>query len=347
MEVLVSVTVLGLMMVLIADLMTRTQDTVTRASSHATEFQEARQALDSMTHSLSQATMDAVWGYQRASAADPTAITGYERVSDHHFILGAASDLLPADAERQPEAGQAVFFQAPLGKVRDGSRRRLHHLMNNCGYYIQHLGDIEGRPEFLKEGAAVKLNPERKRFRLMQYLQPAEDNTLYSSDLELNRLTNRAPALQWYQADLADASRPVADNILALVLTPYVANVEAGSGNTTVVADAGYAYDSRGFQWEGLNSENQSRRHQLPPMVGITLITADEHSYEALALRLGEVAAAAAVRAVLEGKFLDCAKLKEELAEVEKGLAELPLHHKILSANVALRGSKWITENEQ
>lgn len=332
------------MMTIIAEMMRRTQDTVSKASSHASEFQEGRRALDAITHALSQATMDAVWGYRR-SATDASVITGYERVSDHHFVLAPAAELLPPDTTA--EAGQAVFFQAPLGKVNDETKRRLHHLINGCGFYIRYGSDLDTRPAFLQSGQPVQLNPDRNRFRLMQYLQPAEDSILYSSGLGLNRLTNRSQALQWFQNDLDATSQPLADNILALILIPYAANVQSGSGNTTIVPDAHYQYDSRDFQWSGLNDDNQSRRHQLPPMVGVSLIIADEHSYEGLAIRMGESAAAAAIRAVLTGKFSDHHKLQDDLAAVESGLAALPLHHKILSANVALRGSKWISENEQ
>jgi len=336
-EVLVSVTVLALMMAIVAELMTSTQDTITRANAHVREFQEARRVLDSMSNALSQATMDAVWAY-RYSPTDTTAITGYDRVSDHHFISGPASDLLPDDVT--PETGQAVFFQAPLGNAGEASRRRLHDLVNCCGYYVAYGSDLVDRPGFLKTGAPARANPERKRFRLMQYLQRAEASILYADAtlFGLNRLTEQAEALQWYRNDLAASSEVLADNILALVLTPF-ALTRNTDGTTTEAADPGYGYDSRDFQWNGLNATNQTRCHQLPVKMGITLIAADERSYDTLVQKRGEDAAAAAVRSVLINRFKVHSKLNEDLAEVEKGLGALPLHHKVLAATVALRSS--------
>jgi uncharacterized protein (TIGR02599 family) len=340
-EVLVSIAVLALMLTILADLMTRTQDTVTKASAHATEFQEARRALDGINNILSQATMDAVWAY-RHSATDASSITGYDRTSDHHFILGPASDLLKGGSE----AGQAVFFQAPLGKAKSLTKGRLHDLVNCCGFYIQYGSDLTERPAFMKTEQATVLNPERKRFRLMRYTQPSDDSILYgdATRLGLNRLTSRSQALRWYQEDLASDSQPLADNILALVLAPYATHTNGAS--TTLAPDPAYGYDSRDFQWNGVNDTNKSRRHQLPAMVGVTMIVADERSYEALVSRLGEQAAADAVRSVLRDKFTDHHLLKEDLEMVQQGLNAIRLHHKVLSTMVALRGSKWISENE-
>ncbi len=340
-EVLVSVSVLAVMMTIMADLMVRTQDTISRASAHATEFQEARRVMDAVGNALSQSTMDAVWAYRR-SAQDASSPTGYERISDHHFVLGPSSELLTSGAE----AGQAVFFQAPLGRSESADRRRLHDLVNCCGFYVQYGSDLAIRPGFLQNGQPAVVNPERNRFRLMQYVQPAEDSILYgdSSKLGLNNLTSRTQALRWYQQDLGANSRPLADNILALVLTPHATQTDGG--RTTVVPDPQYRYDSRDFQWNGLNAINKSRRHQLPVMVGVTLVAADETSYEALVHKLGEKPAGEAVRAVLAGKFVRYAQLKDDIAAVQQGLSALPLHHKVLSSSVTLRGSKWISEDE-
>lgn len=336
-----SIAVLALMLTILADMMTRTQDTVTQASAHATEFQQGRRALDTITNTVSQATMDAVWAYRRSSA-DASSIIGYDRASDHHFILGPASDLLKDKAE----SGQAMFFQAPLGKARNATKGRLHDLVNCCGFYIEYGSDLTERPEFLKEDQATKLNPERKRFRLMQYTQPADDSILYgdATKLGLNRLTSKSQALRWYQNDLRTASQPLADNVLALVLVPYATHAHGGS--TSLAPDSEYRYDSRDFQWNGLNESNKSRRHQLPAMVGVTIIVADERSYDGLVLRQGEQGVADAVRSVLRNKFTDHDTFKEDLAMVEQGLNAMRLHHKVLSVVVALRGSKWMSENE-
>ena len=353
-ELLVAITVLALMVTMLADVLVRTQDTVTRANTQVTEFQEARAALDSMSYSLSQASVDAYWAFQRDASGNATS---YERSSDNHFILGAAKDLVGDKGEAQ---GQAVFFQAPLGLAgtsggapgSGGSTsqyERLHDLMNCWGYYVKYDGDLSERPTFLKDD--TNANPERKRFRLMQYAQPAEKSVLYSTNLKLNSLKTRADALKWFQNDLAEHSRPVAENVLAVVLVPYSANVTvtnggAGYSDTKIEPDPKYGYDSRDLQWNGVNTVSRSRQHQLPPMVGITLIVADEKDYDRFVNQHGGDANAAAqkVRAVLDGKFTDFTKNADDLKAVEEGLNELKLHYKTLATTVSLRASKWITE---
>ncbi|MEZ0389600.1 MAG: Verru_Chthon cassette protein C [Verrucomicrobium sp.] len=352
-EVLVSVSVLTLMMTIIAELMMRTQDTITRASSHAREFQEARRALESISSSLSQATMDAILAYQR-DPGNSTSIVGWERASDHHFILGPASNLVSVDAG----AGQAVFFQAPLGSSQDSSLRLLNNLVNCCGFYVQYNNDVDGRPGFLQDASAIALNPKRKRFRLMQYTQSAEKSILYAPEigvpgknyLGLNKLTDKKKALRWFQDDMATASRPLAENVLALILVPHAVKVTSGSIETdaagySIAPDPAYQYDSRDFQWNGLTDANKSRRHQLPAMVTVTLIVADERSYDALISRLGDgdaaqEAAAEEVRNVFKDKFTSYEDYKADMASVESSLASLSLHYKVLSTSVSPRSSK-------
>lgn len=345
-EVLVSVSVLALMMTIIAQMIVGTQNTVSKANSHIHEHQEARRALGVISASLSQAAMDAVWDYRRDST-DPTSITGYERSSSHHFILGPASDLI----KQNGEAGQAVFFQAPLGRSQDNGTRQLHHLVNCCGFFVAYGSDLPFRPDFMKENAGTVINPERKRFRLMHYLQPAEKSILYSgaSNLNLNQLSGRSQALRWYQDDLHMVSRPLADNVIALILVPHGIQASAGpdgstATNVVITPDRYYQYDSRDFQWNGLNTQSKPRRHQLPAKVTVILIVTDERSYDALESKLGAEAAAGRVRGVFEQRFKDYQNHAEDLAAVETALGALPLHHKILSTTVSLRNSKWISE---
>lgn len=355
-ELLLSMSVLAIIMVLMADVVVRTQNTMSQATAHVGEFQEARAALDAVSSSLSQAVMDASWSYKRNAAG---AATGYERVSDHHFILGPASDLVGAGAE----AGQAMFFQAPLGFAGSftdvpGSgapavpgTERLHALMNAWGFYVKYDTDLAYRPGFLKDGTATKLYPERKRFRLMQYSQPAEKSILYSKTFALNRKTAKTQALQWYQTDLVANSRPVAENILAMILVPYSANVTVtnsgeGYSDVKVEPDPLYAYDTRDFQWNGSNAVSSSRRHQLPPKVLVTLFASEEKSYDKYVANSGddEDAAAQKVRDVFKGRFAKYSDYEKDMTEVEKALGGLGLHFKALNATVTLRSGKWITE---
>lgn len=349
-ELLLSVTILSLLILLLGDTVGRIQSTMSRATAHVAQFQEARSALDVMSSTLSQAVMDGYWAYDNA-----TAPTAYQRASDHHFILAGGQSLIGT----QVEPSQAMFFQAPLGFAgtftEDAAAtggpglEHLHQLVNCVGFYLQYGSDIPERPAFMQSGTAQVTNPPRSRFRLMQYSQPAEESTLYSYSLRLNKAISRAAALKWFQDDLADHSRPVADNILGMVLVPYSINVTRhGSSNFSdmkMEPDAAYGYDSRAFQWGGADAISVSRRHQLPPMVQITLFATEEKSYDRfVSLSGGDAAAAGKVREVFKDRFTDYSKFEEDLEAVETGLNEMKLHHKTLTTTVSLRGSKWVTE---
>ncbi|MEZ0388148.1 MAG: prepilin-type N-terminal cleavage/methylation domain-containing protein, partial [Verrucomicrobium sp.] len=84
-ELLLSMGVLSIIMILMADVIVRTQNTMTQATTHVGEFQEARSALDAMSFTLSQSVVDAYWTFRRDASGNAI---GYERSSDHHFITG-------------------------------------------------------------------------------------------------------------------------------------------------------------------------------------------------------------------------------------------------------------------
>lgn len=336
-ELLLSIALLLLIVTLLGEIITRTQNTVSRSISRMDEFEQARAALDTMSHALSQALMDASLNYD--SMGNPTA---FVRASDHHFILGPASDLVPAALT--PENGQAVFFQSPLGHTGDNSNdalRSLHHLVNCWGFYLQHGSDLNERPGFLQSGQPLAANPERHRFRLMQYAQPAQDSQLYRFDFRLNQITNKAAALRWFQQDLAANSKPIATNVLALILVPYA----IASTSATPVPDTHLAYDSREAQYGQQNAGTQNRLHQLPPKIQILLIVTNEKSYAAFEQAQGSPQSAALTlrNSVFKDRFTRYADLETDLAEVTAGLSGLDLHHQILTTTIALRGSKWMT----
>jgi len=353
-ELLLAVSILAILVTLLADAMVLTQNTMTRATGHVTEFQEARSGLDAISNTVADAVMDGYWAYKMTGGSP----TSYERTSDHHFILGNGTDLIGASAE----AGQAVFFQAPMGFAgtftETGSAKgtaslgleQLHHLVNCWGFYVSYGDDLTERPGFLQTGDPLLTNPTRPRFRLMQYAQPAEESVLYQHAFGLNAKTSKSQALNWYKADLAAKSRPVAENILALILVPSSVNVitaDAAKGYTNAIIepDPAYSYDSRAFQWGSTDPVSISRRHQLPPTVQITMIATNEKSYDKFVQQSGgDQKAAEAVRKIMTGRFASYDKFQGDLTAVEAGLDAIKLHHRTLTTTVTLRSSKWITE---
>jgi uncharacterized protein (TIGR02599 family) len=359
-ELLLSLAILAILIVMLTEMVGQTTRAMNLATARVSEFREARAALDSISYTLSQTEMDAYWAYKRDSSGNPTS---YTRACDQHFILGVASSLLTSGSE----VGQAMFFQAPLGyagiltdsKTNSGTAalgtERLNDLLNCWGYYVQYNSDNPERPGFLSSTTSPQ-NPERKRFRLMQYAQPAESSILYSTSFALNKQTSRTNALQWYQNDLAKYSHPIAENILAIILVPYATTVNvtgtsgtatAGYSNLQFAPDAQYSYDSREFQWSSTTSaQTQSRQHQLPAMVQVLLIAADEASYDRFVAKSGNNPdkAADSVRLVLRGKFTNYTQYKADLQTVQTGLTALNLHYQVLNTTIALKAAKWVTE---
>jgi uncharacterized protein (TIGR02599 family) len=354
-ELLVTITILSLLMTLVAEVISRTQGVVSHAQARTESFQEARAALDTLTSNLSQASMDAVWAYHWNTSINNSS---FKRDSDQHFVLAPNSQLFDSNHE----TSQAVFFQAPLGfagAVTGSSSAvstQLDHarqLLNCWGYYIEFNNDLDHRPSFLSSGTATLVNPERRRFRLMEFRLPAEQSPLYCMNLAT---ANQSASNQWFKgpfldnSSLSDHSTPIAENVLAMILVPHSVVTEAqliGDTQTQFLPEPDYSYNSRQFQWTPTNAKAQRTRHQLPAMVQVTLVVADETSYQKFESSQGNPnAAAATIRSIFDSKFTNHAEHQSDMASVENELNHLQLEYKIVTTSIALRGAKWITDQE-
>jgi len=354
-ELLVTITILTLLMTLVSEVISRTQNVVSNARSRTEAFQEARAAFESLTANLAQSTMDAVWAYHWNTNVNNSY---FKRESDQHFVLGPNSDVLTGNSE----VSQAVFFQAPLGFAGSmagetgtvsAQLNQSQEILNCWGYYIAYGSDLDQRPTFLKTGAAALINPERQRFRLMEFRLPAEQSQLY--DMELGS-ASKTGSCGWFRGPFADSSTledhstPIAENVLAMILVPNSIQTESElKGDTTsqFVPEEDYSYNSRQFQWEPSTLKAQRTRHQLPAMVQVTLIVTDEPSFQRFELRQGSpTAAATALRSIFAGKFENHTQHESDMNAVENALNQEQLNYKILSNSVALRGAKWITDQE-
>lgn len=361
-ELLVSMAVLALLMVIIMDMLNRTQKTVTRQQARAEEFKEARAALESISRSLSGAVMNSYWAYGDYSVAGKV---NYTRQSDGHFVAGPGALLRGGD---QNAPGHAMFFQSSEGQVRlPGSTTGLgdpYNLVTCMGYYVHYDTDKNTAPQFIEDRRET-LHKEKWRFRLMELRVPPEKSILYSSSLDLNNPTlSRNKAYEWFRGPFVpgttrtkDHAIVLAENILALILVPrYVATTTTGttsegsSGSnrentqSATKPAADYYYDSRESQWGITTEKARCSSHQLPPVVQITLVAAEERSYQELEIRLGEKPLAEKINAVFQNKFTNHALYADDIQAVEEGLVDLKLNHRIFTTNVAVRGSKWIVE---
>ena len=164
----------------------------------------------------------------------------------------------------------ALFFAAPLGVTTDTSYKGLTGLLNTCGYYIEWSNKDADRPAILPPS-------QDYRFRLMQFLQPAEEMTLYADTATESPQFTFKPAANWQQKALKDspnAIRPVADNVVAMIVEP-VKSAEPNAPSLTT----DFVYDSASTSTDP--AANQ--RNRLPPAVRIILYTIDEVSAKKLA----------------------------------------------------------------
>ena len=147
-ELLVSMVVLSLMLVLLAQLTGSTQKVWTSTVGKVEQFRDARQAFESMTRRLSQATLNTYWDYQLSNGVPAF----YVRQSELRFISGNTTLLqINPDVGHGPSRPtHAIFFQAPQGFVTDtADYHGLDNLLNTWGYCIEFSDDSAIRPSFL------------------------------------------------------------------------------------------------------------------------------------------------------------------------------------------------------
>ena len=229
-ELLVSMAITTILIMVIFQIISSAQQTLTRTKAQMEAYRDARSAFESMARQLSQATLNGYWDYD-----DPTNPKLYLRNSELHYVSGPGEKLIGTGKNT---SGHAVFFQGPLGYANVASTDAaagLTELLNALGYYTAYNSDIPQRPVFLQTETVT--NPEKKRFRLMAYRQSSDKLSLYQPSLG----TGSAPALSvattskdlyaWFYNDLDASSQTLAENILAVFIQcggAYTLDLSAG-----------------------------------------------------------------------------------------------------------------------
>lgn len=362
-EVLVSLAVLAILLMISAEVIGTVQTTWTSTNARVSQFREARTAFDIITRNLSQATLNTYLDYDNnylksedPSAATTTAPSRYERQSDLRFVCGPAAGgrgldkpLVAAGGDASVLPGHAVFFQAPLGVAHDPSFAGLDRLLCGRGYFVQFTSDEFFRPQFIASGNL------HYRYRLMEYSPPAEQNLIYADPDTKSAWLSQAgiPLRRNETAVNRSLTRPIADNIIALVISPMIDNaaaVGAAAGgaaarSSTIIAED-FVYDSEVIKLENqLGLGPQGTQYLLPPLVRVVLVAIDEHSAE----RLSQTAGAAGtppfgtqISELITGG--SASQLNDTLEQVGKILREqYRVNYRIFSATVSLRGAKWST----
>jgi len=311
-EMMVSIVILVILMTIIFQIMQLTSSAYKQTTQGTGTMQQARVAFERMTRNLSQATLNTYYNYYYASGQ--TTPSRYIRQSELQFISGygpiAGGDFITAVAQNAKQVTHAVFFQAPLGVVSSTDATaygNLGGLLNACGYFVTY-GPDPSRPTFLSSSGFANAPPSENRYRLMEYLQPSENLSIYTSAAPGN--TGTLPGWISYglptnMAASAPANvRALASNIVALIIMPeqYSSSTVGtnGQAHTQYISSAvkdgitsvsSYAYDSAYYSGAtplysdiAAGTTLEWRTHnQLPPLIKVIMVAIDEASGARLA----------------------------------------------------------------
>ncbi len=315
-ELLVAMAVLGVITVIMVSMVSTVQKIAKQTTSRVEQFRESRRAFDRIGQRLSQATLNAYYDYVDSSGNPRTTNNAatfnpsrYARISELRYLQTNASAF---DALRGGDMkGQAVFFQAPIGKATNTDLSGLDALLNTVGYYIEKGSDADQRP-LPVEAAGIMA---RNRYRLFECVQPAENFSVYSHTS--GKATNRS--VEWVEDALtSNNTYPLAENIVALVFSAVYPNT-----NGTWLTNANYSSAPRG------NPSQRIEENNLPPKVRVGMIAVDEPS----ARRIEE-----------EDLSLTDPLDYDDLSVLEGELIEKKLNFRRFESTVTIGASKWSTQ---
>lgn len=325
-ELVVAMSVLFVLMVILVQLTNGTSRIWSQTTGNIEQFKEARDAFESMTRRLSQATLNTYWDYHYPNNDKTKPADAYQRQSELRFITGDAQAL----AGLKYPAGHAVFFQAPLGFTATTTYVHMQNLLNTWGFFIDFGSDQDMRPGFL--GPKI---PLRYRFRLYELMEPSESLSLYKYSSGNPSYAGK----EWFTDPLkltpatSRPTRALAENIIALILLPKLSPQE--DVTETRLAPQ-YSYDST-----AANSDPTiNPKNQLPPVIQLTVVAVDEATF-------GRIQAGAVPPDFgLTGLFAKAENYHQDLATLEATLQRQKLNYRVFSTNVSIRGAKWSREQK-
>lgn len=372
-ELLVSVAVLSLVMVLVFQMLERTQSTFKKARDSVSEFKDARNGFDAITRRLSQATLNTFW--QVANNANGVA-TKFERQSDLHFVSGPATEVMgnpPANAGKR--VTHSMFFQAPTGYTEVESKEanslntlkfgNFPNLLNAWGYFVEFGSDQLDRAQFLNN---LENAPRpRIRYRLMEYAQATEGLQIYAEQLRTQTQAASTQINKWFlnadtygvnnprnydvvQGDSNDqdgrTTRVIAENIIALLILP----AESLSKDYRDKLAPNYSYNTRAWQTSngsalaGSNTNVEKTKHVLPPIVDVTMVAVDEADFRKVTINEGiESIAGFSKVDWTQGLFARAADYDRDIDQLRQRLSEHTpeIKFRVFRASVRLREAKW------
>ncbi|WP_395747411.1 Verru_Chthon cassette protein C [Prosthecobacter sp.] len=335
-EVGLSMAILSIILLVSVQVLNQTQRAWKRGVTRVEQFREARTAFESITENLRQAILNTYQAYQYNSGSTPTIPTSktqvpskYIRQSELQFVTGQASALLPG-AQATSLVTHAIFFQARLGLSDRTGYEALSRLLCGRGYFLMYSGNDAFRPKHV--------TTQSSRFRLWEYRPTAEENTIYA--VKPGQWFLKAPANVITASETATTpadTRPIAENIIALIISPQVTTDDAALKNTTPYWIAPkYAFDSTELIYTS-NDNPQGTQHMLPPRVVVTMVAIDEASARKLAEKYPETMP----QLVPTGAFTLCENRQKDLKALADKLRAEQLNYQVFSTTISMRNSKW------
>lgn len=344
-ELMVSMAVLVVLAMVLVSMTDQTSRTWRLTRSKVEQFQEARNAYETVTRRLTQATLNTHWDYRyttrNAGATKIKIPAAYVRESELRFRSGPMEDLAPGNGVYRPTHG--VFFQAPFGVAENPEYASMDNLLNTWGYFLEVDDDEDLIPPFLKNLKDVI--PPRRASRLMELREPTEALRIYEMPLGSNDAT-------WFRASVNAPERPVrvvAENIVALVFLPRLSQAverkrTADGKDPWLVKD--YKYDTTLSDPDPeLNPKNQ-----LPPTVQVVMVAIDRLSAQRLAEKNG-TDPDLGIKEWTDGRFENVLQLEDDpgssevsdgdLWKLEQELLENNLSYRVFNSNVVIRGARW------
>ncbi len=322
-ELLVSMTILSVLLLMLTQLLTQVQNTWSYSESRISQFREARVAFDIISKNLSQATMNTYWDYEYDRGNQ---VKRYRRQSELHFLTLQARDL---DLGK-PTTTHAIFFQAPLGF--SSRYRNLDNLFNGRGYFVAFSDDLDFKPQFIK--AEPKF-----RFRLMEYRAPAEENQVFVDGDEERQADREQIFDWWYQYEQEKYSYPLAENIIALIISPRETLEDSRKGAGGSVETDTFSSIAPEYTFDSNDRTKKAFTQMVPPLVKLTMVAIDENS----AVRLEAQYGRSMPDLVPNSLFRNTRDYQRDLDELKKDLIDANVNFKVFSTMVAIRSAKWNT----
>lgn len=309
---------------------------------------------------------------------------GFTRTSELQFVSGPtagnSSGALFASASNSTYPGHGVFFQAPLGitslvatteSAEIANTQNMVNLLCGRGYFVAWGDDEAFRPSWLTQKGV----PSRFRLRLMEFSPTAEKNRIYDASLRplINPdtgLPNTNFSKKWFleaansKGDNTSAisqtsssntenessrafTRPVAENILALIISPQMPSVGQAAIKPYRIAPE-YSYDSLLIQSPGaqVTGDDQSgfgpqgTQHVLPPVLNVTMVALDARGGERLSNE-AEKALREKMISKVTTRFTSVAKYDEDLIALKKDLQEARLAYRVFTTSIPLTAARW------